>query len=180
MIGSGPRHTLLCLIRALGFGIAFAAAPTGAQGADIDAIVQRFQKFYGAGNYDAALIEAQKLEAAVKTRDGPKSTRYAIALHTLAQVYQSQGKYAEAEPLYQRTLAINEKALGRNHPDVATTLNNLADLYRSQGKYAEAEPLFERSLAIREKALGPSHPDVAQTLHNLASLYQIQGKYTEA
>ncbi len=69
-------------------------------------------------------------------------------------------------------LAICEKALGPDHPDVATALNNLAVLYRAQGRYAEAEPLYKRSLAIREKALGPDHPDVAQSLNNLAELYR--------
>src|SRR6266705_554827 len=68
------------------------------------------------------------------------------------------GKYAEAVPLAQRALAIREKALGPDHPDVASLLNNLAELYRAQGRYADAEALFKRSLAIREKALGPDHP----------------------
>jgi Tetratricopeptide repeat len=36
-----------------------------------------------------------------------------------------QGRYGEAEPLYLRSLAIREKALGPDHPDVATVLNNL-------------------------------------------------------
>ena len=58
-------------------------------------------------------------------------------------------------------MAINEKALGPDHPDVARSLNNLAALYETQGRYADAEPLYKRSLAIREKALGPDHPDVA-------------------
>ena len=76
-------------------------------------------------------------------------------------LYDDQGRYAEAEPLYKRALAIQEKALGPDHPDVATALNNLAVLYRHQGRYAEAEPLYKRALAIEEKALGPDHPDVA-------------------
>jgi hypothetical protein len=38
---------------------------------------------------------------------------------------ETKGRYADAEPLYQRSLAIREKALGREHPDVAPTLNNL-------------------------------------------------------
>ena len=41
----------------------------------------------------------------------------------------AQGRYADAEPLYKRALAIYEKALGPDHPYVATTLNNLAVLY---------------------------------------------------
>ena len=65
------------------------------------------------------------------------------------------------KPLYKRSLAIREKALGPDHPDVAQSLNNLAVLYRDQGRYADAEPLYKRSLAINEKALGPDHPDVA-------------------
>jgi tetratricopeptide (TPR) repeat protein len=45
------------------------------------------------------------------------------------------GRYSDAIQIAQRVLAIREKALGRDHPDVATALNNLAELYRSQGRY---------------------------------------------
>jgi tetratricopeptide (TPR) repeat protein len=88
-----------------------------------------------------------------------------------------QGSYSEAIPLAQRTLAIVEKSLGPDNPDVATALDNLAQLYSAQGRYADAEPLYKRSLAIREKALGPDHPNVALSLNNLAGLYLIQGRY---
>jgi len=77
-------------------------------------------------------------------------------------------------------LAIDEKALGRDHPDVAGSLNNLALLYGIQGRYAEAEPLYQRSLAIYEKALGHDHPNVATALNNLAALYDSQGRYADA
>ena len=93
---------------------------------------------------------------------------------------QRQGRYAEAEPLYRRSLEIKEKQLGPDHPDVAGSLNNLAILYADQGRYAEAEPLYRRSLKIREAKLGPDHPDVAASLNNLAILYQSQGRYAEA
>jgi tetratricopeptide (TPR) repeat protein len=79
--------------------------------------------------------------------------------------------YAAAEKPLTRSLMINEKALGPEHPDVATSLNNLAGLYRAQGKYAEAEPLYKRALAIREKVLGPEHPHVAIVCKNMAGLY---------
>jgi len=75
------------------------------------------------------------------------------------------------------SLAILEKALGVDHPDVARTLNNLAALLQSQGDYDGARPLYERSLAIGEKALGPNHLEVAATLNNLAALLQSQGDY---
>ena len=104
----------------------------------------------------------------------------AESLNDLALLYWAQGKYAEAEPLYRRSLVIREKALGAEHPDVAESLNDLALLYWAQGKYAEAEPLYKRSLAIYEKALGAEHPDVAISLGNLALLSESQGRYGEA
>lgn len=44
----------------------------------------------------------------------------------------NQGRYAEAEPLYERSQAIREKILGPEHPDVATSLNNRAILLQRQ------------------------------------------------
>ena len=40
----------------------------------------------------------------------------------------AQGKLEEALPLYDRALAIDEKVLGPDHPDVAGDLNNKAAL----------------------------------------------------
>ena len=39
-----------------------------------------------------------------------------------------QGKFAEAERLYERCQAIDEKVLGPEHPDLAIMLNNRAGL----------------------------------------------------
>ena len=42
----------------------------------------------------------------------------------------AQGKLEEALQLYDRALAIDEKVLGPDHPDVARDLNNKAGLLR--------------------------------------------------
>ena len=96
------------------------------------------------------------------------------SLNNLACLLQAQGDLAAARPLFERALAINEKALGPEHPDTATSLNNLASLLQAQGDLAGARPLLERALAIREKALGPEHPDTAQSLNNLASCFRTR------
>ncbi len=44
----------------------------------------------------------------------------------------AQDKYAEAEPLYKEAIAIGEKTLGKEHPDVAVWYNNLGLLYKKQ------------------------------------------------
>jgi tetratricopeptide (TPR) repeat protein len=91
-----------------------------------------------------------------------------------------RARYSEAEPLYQRALAINEKALGIDHPSTAISLNNLALLYDNQGRYGEAEPLFQRALAIRENALGPDHPHTVLSVRNYAAFLRKRGRAAEA
>jgi CHAT domain-containing protein/Tfp pilus assembly protein PilF len=103
-----------------------------------------------------------------------------MALNSLAGLYQTQGDFARAEPLNKRSLAIHEKALGPDHPDIAASLNSLAGLYLDTGDLARAEPLYLRALAIREKAHGPGHPKVAGSLNSLATLYATKGDYARA
>ncbi len=104
----------------------------------------------------------------------------ATSFNELAYLYNFQGRYSEAEPLYQQALQMRKRLLGESHPDVATSLNHLAGLYYSQGRYSEAEPLTQQALQMRKQLLGESHPDVATNLNNLAFLYKSQGRYSEA
>jgi tetratricopeptide (TPR) repeat protein len=67
----------------------------------------------------------------------------------LALLYHTQGDYAKAEPLYNRSLVILEKALGPDHPNVAASLENLAGLYRATKRGAQAEALERRAARIR-------------------------------
>ncbi|CAN0460735.1 unnamed protein product, partial [Scytosiphon promiscuus] len=43
----------------------------------------------------------------------------------------TQGKYAEAEPLFRRSLAIKTKAYGLEHPQVVIALSYLASVLES-------------------------------------------------
>ena len=58
----------------------------------------------------------------------------ATSLNNLAELYRAQGQYAKSEPLYQRALGIAEKALGPEHPNVATLRKNYAALVRAAGQ----------------------------------------------
>jgi hypothetical protein len=63
----------------------------------------------------------------------------------------AQSRYAKAEPLYKRSLAIDEKALGPDHPAVATSLENYADFLRATGRSADAVYMEVRAKASRAK-----------------------------
>jgi hypothetical protein len=50
--------------------------------------------------------------------------------------------YADARPLLERALAIDEKELGPNHPDTARSLNNLGYLLRRQSDFVDGSALL--------------------------------------
>ena len=102
------------------------------------------------------------------------------SLSYLALLYESQGRYSEAEPLYLQALEIGRRSLPEDPADLASHLNNLAGLYRDQGRYSEAEPLYLQALEIDRRWLPEDHPGVAIDLNNLALLYRDQGRYSEA
>ncbi len=121
-----------------------------AQGTRWDRYIDAGTEAYQQANYAEAekqwtdaLREAEKF--------GPEDPRLATSLNNLGELYRLQGKYAEAEPLYQRSLAIWEKALGPEHPDVAMVLENYAGLLRETGREEEASSMEARAQAIRAK-----------------------------
>jgi len=75
----------------------------------------------------------------------------AISLNNLGKQYYEQGKYIESEGFYKHALAFFEKALGPNHPQVATVLENMTELYKKMGNEEEAKKFEERAKKIRSK-----------------------------
>ncbi len=72
----------------------------------------------------------------------------AHSLNRLGHFYVKMRRFTDAEKSYRESLAIEEKALGREHPDAGNSLLNLAWLNASQGRLAEALPLAERTIPI--------------------------------
>ncbi|WP_238361036.1 CHAT domain-containing protein [Iningainema tapete] len=71
----------------------------------------------------------------------------------MAYLYDGQGNYQKAEHLYQRSLAIREKVLGKEHPLVALSFNNLSGLYWAKGDITRATDFFASGLAIENQNL---------------------------
>jgi tetratricopeptide (TPR) repeat protein len=65
---------------------------------------------------------------------GPDHPHVATSLNNLAALLEAQGKYAEAEPLYRRAIAICEKTLGPEHPNTKTARENLEILLSERSR----------------------------------------------
>jgi eukaryotic-like serine/threonine-protein kinase len=166
-----------------------------------EALEEAYFEAAKAGAVEAATVAAERLVEVVGTRlgrhaEGRRWSRLAevclASLHDvaglreashlgrLAAIQKAEGSYTDAMALYERALAIREKALGFNHPGVATVVASLAEVHRAMGAYAEAKGLHERALVIREETFGPDHPDVAYSVNNLAVVHEDMGSYPEA
>ncbi len=91
------------------------------------------------------------LQKEIERKFGPDSPATAFILNRQAGHYRAQGRYAEAEPLYLRALAIWEKSLGPDLLYEALSLENYATLLRETGRQVEATKLEARAKAIRAK-----------------------------
>jgi DNA-binding winged helix-turn-helix (wHTH) protein/tetratricopeptide (TPR) repeat protein len=116
----------------------------------------------------------------METADATGQAQHAELLGRAGRYLRGRAAYAAALPLFERALAICERALGPEHPRTATGLDYVAYLLADQGDVAAAWPLHERALAIREKVFGPRHPDTATSLSNLADRLLDRGDYAGA
>jgi tetratricopeptide (TPR) repeat protein len=99
----------------------------------------------------------------------------------------NRGRYAEAEPIVERTRVMCEQMLGADHPLTASSLGNLAVLYQEQGKYEQAEAFAQQALTLLEGVLKENDAVstdsaffLATCLTNLATLYGERHKYAQA
>src|SRR5215831_9811316 len=75
----------------------------------------------------------------------------AANLNDRAVKLQAEGRYAEADSVYKKSLAIWESTVGPEDPLVAQSLANRASLYRQIGEHHEAERIFQLALKIWKK-----------------------------
>jgi hypothetical protein len=92
---------------------------------------------------------------------------------------EATNRRAEAEPLFRRALAIDERSYGPDHPQVAIRLNNLAVLLRATNRLPEGEPLMRRVVRILarfQRLTGHEHPhfrDATENYRELLSLLKV-------
>lgn len=90
-----------------------------------------------------ALQEAEKI--------GPHDNKVAITCLNLANCLTRQGKYAEAEQLYKRTVDIKEKLYGPLHHELISPLENFAKMLRASGREPESIKLEQKAHGISRK-----------------------------
>lgn len=100
----------------------------------------------------------QAIAAAKKMSD--ENPQVAAATSNLANFYYVQGDGEQADRLFQESLAMRQKVLGKEHADVAIDLIGLARLYSKSGDYKKAEPMYAQAADILKKNNQPLPADL--------------------
>jgi len=97
----------------------------------VDALSNRVVEIYQKGDYPTSIAVAEQTYRFAEQKLGPEHPDTLTSVNNLAGLYQVQGRYGEAEPLYRRALAASEKVLGPEHPNTLASVNNLAGFISS-------------------------------------------------
>jgi serine/threonine-protein kinase len=104
--------------------------------------------------------EAELRDAlAIQERERPEDWRLGVELRG-AIVDALIGRVAppETEELCREILAIQERHLGPDHPDIATTLDRLSGVLQRKLRYEAALEVATRALDLRRRVQGEDHP----------------------
>jgi tetratricopeptide (TPR) repeat protein len=98
--------------------------------------------------------------------DNPELARF---LDRQAMALLEEKDLKGAQRIYERSLALRQKALGPENPEVAESLSGLAYCASQVDRFKEAEALYERALTLVRKPDGSYYPSAYDVLKGFAS-----------
>jgi tetratricopeptide (TPR) repeat protein len=134
---------------------------------------------YQGGRYEEAHNWARAAHAVLE-RLGRHDLLRAWALNDQGAVYLAEGKYERAVTILKQALALKQKVLGPEHPDVGMSEGNIAIALAALDRNEEAKIHVDRSLAVMKKGLGAEHPELAVQLGNDGEILNALGRFSEA
>lgn len=131
-------------------------------------------------DYDAAM---QLLRRAIDIQEahyGPQHPLVANTLFEIGALRWFSTELNEARSTFEKTLAIRESRLRRDHRNTAKAANALANVLSDLGDLDAANRLYNRALGIYERETSPDSGSVSTILQNLGANYVMAGDYDGA
>ncbi|MFJ6025399.1 tetratricopeptide repeat protein [Brevundimonas sp. NPDC092305] len=133
-----------------------------------------------AGDYEAAMEDAQAAQALFEAAPAPDQAEIATLIYDRARALDSLHREQEAEAAARDSLERRTAIHGVVHEKVADSANLLANTLTAQGRHAEADPLYRQVLGQYEVLYGPNDPRVAIVLSNLGNSLRRSGRAHQA
>lgn len=131
------------------------------------------------GRYDLALENLKASEAKFNSSNNQNTKESARCLANLALVYNTTGKYNQAEEYEIIALQIRQKLFGETSEEVAASYNDLGLIYTGTDLDKALES-YEKALEIYQKLHGNEHPKIAIAATNIGINYRQLKLYGDA
>lgn len=105
---------------------------------------------------------------------------YTATLTNLAVLEKQLKNFSVAESLFIKTMQIDEKMFGSDHPYVAMSKSHLAGIYMETGNLEKSRKFREEAMEIYLDSYGPDHYYLAAMYLNYGKLLSLQGEYEKA
>ena len=103
----------------------------------------------------------------------PDSRELATAYNNLGGTYGNLGDHNKALEYKRKALAIREKVLPANHPDLARSYHNVGYTYFALGDLPRAVSCLEKAVDIARRSLPEGHPDRERYQEDLAYVQSL-------
>ncbi len=129
------------------------------------------------GKLDEAIPHLNRAKELWTRAYGADAAPLASVLSNLAGAHHRRGDRAQAIQLTREALQLDERWLGKDHPQTFVRVHNLALLYLEAGEINAAEPLVQRAYEGRKQVLGEDNPMTGISYALLAWLDGFHGDY---
>jgi tetratricopeptide (TPR) repeat protein/tRNA A-37 threonylcarbamoyl transferase component Bud32 len=133
----------------------------------------------GTREYEEALRWAKHGDVAIEVAGADLEVRAKLA-HYRGNAFMRLRKYDQSLDQYREAKALFEKALGKEHMEVAKMHGAIGSSLRLSGLLDEGIAEIRKSLSMLESIVGTDHPMLTAPLNNLANGLRRSGRLKEA
>ncbi|MDH3224777.1 MAG: serine/threonine-protein kinase, partial [Gemmatimonadota bacterium] len=132
-----------------------------------------------AGRYEDAIATYQAAIETLEEATGGDSLAYASELMGLAQAYEQNERFEEADPLMRAVLRLRQTQ--GDSPSHATALHNLGHLMSAWHDNSDsAVALHSAALEMWRRMFPAGHPEVSRSMEQIARIVELRGEWDRA
>lgn len=115
-----------------------------------------------------------------RAETGARENEATALLRQVSRLLDDEERWLEKESVDRRVLELQEKVLGKTHPETATSSMSLAAAFFQQGRSDKAMELAIRSMEIRHNTWGDNNSYTMKSKVAVGMIFHQQGLYHEA
>ncbi|PKV48179.1 CHAT domain-containing protein [Aquimarina sp. MAR_2010_214] len=128
--------------------------------------------------YDKSYKNAQRGLEICKVYLPEHNREKAYGYDNIGDYYYWKNKdYKKGLEYYQKSLAVREEVLSKDHLDMANSYIDMGNIFFMRQDYNKALAYYQKSLIIRKKQLGMHHVEISDSCFNIGLVYDRKEEY---